>query len=63
MMVASETKVNIGSVSARIDEKNSTAQITMGIDVNNNDHLEYIMGKMRRVKDVHSVGRYLSSNR
>lgn len=63
MMVASESKVNITSVSAKVDEKNSTAQITIGLEVNNNDHLEYIMGKMRRVKDVHSVGRYLASNR
>lgn len=63
MMVASESKVNITSVSAKVDDKNSTAQITIGLEVNNHDHLEYIMGKMRRVKDVHSVGRYLASNR
>ena len=61
MMVASETKVNISSMSAKIDEKNKTAQIMLGIEVNSQDHLEYIMGKMRRVKDVHSVVRYISS--
>ena len=63
MMVASEAKVNISSVTAKADEKNNNFQIMVGIEVNSNDHLEYIMGKMRRVKDVHSVGRYLSSNR
>lgn len=61
MMVASEAKVNISSMSAKIDEKTKTAQIMLGIEVNSQDHLEYIMGKMRRVKDVHSVIRYISS--
>lgn len=61
MMVASESKINISSVSAKVDEKTKTAQIMMGIEVNSHDHLEYIMGKMRRVKDVHTVSRYMSS--
>lgn len=61
MMVASESKINISSVSAKVDEKTKTAQIMLGIEVNSYDHLEYIMGKMRRVKDVHTVSRYISS--
>lgn len=61
MMVASESKINISSVSAKVDEKTKTAQIMLGIEVNSHDHLEYIMGKMRRVKDVHTVSRYISS--
>lgn len=61
MMVASEAKVNISSVTAKVDDKTKSATITLGLDVDSLDHLEYIMGKMRRVKDVFSVYRYLSS--
>ena len=61
MMVASESKVSITSVTAKVDEKNKSATITLGLEVSSLDHLEYIMAKMRRVKNVYSVYRYLTS--
>lgn len=57
MMVASESKVNISAVNART-EKNKTATVTVSLEISTKEQLEYIMSKMRRVKNVYSVSRY-----
>jgi GTP pyrophosphokinase len=56
MMVASESKTNINSVNAKVN-KNKVATITISIDIKNLTQLEYIMTKMRRVKDIFNVHR------
>lgn len=56
MMVASESKTNINSVNAKVN-KNKIATITISIDIKNLTQLEYIMTKMRRVKDIFNVHR------
>ncbi len=61
MMVASESKVNISAVNART-EKNKTATVTVSLEISTKEQLEYIMSKMRRVKNVYSVSRYNASS-
>lgn len=57
MMVASEAKMNISAVNART-EKNKTATVTLSLEITSRERLEYIMSKMRRVKNVYSVSRH-----
>ena len=57
MMVASEAKMNISAVNART-EKNKTATVTLSLEISTKEQLEYIMSKMRRVKNVYSVSRH-----
>jgi len=56
MGVVSETKTNASAVNAKA-HRNKTATITLDLDVNSLSQLEYLMAKMRRVKDVFSVHR------
>lgn len=56
MSVASETKIAISSVNAKV-MKNKVANITLILEISNISQLEQIMAKMRRVKDVYNVHR------
>lgn len=56
MNVASEVKTNISGINART-EKDKLATVTMTLDIRDLTKLEYIMTKIRRVKDVYSVYR------
>ena len=56
MMVPSEAKTNISSVNART-HKNKTATITLSLEIKTLTQLEYIMTKIRRIRDVFSVYR------
>jgi len=56
MMVASESKININSLNARTD-KNKPAVIHMGLDVTSLEQLEYIIGRIKRVKGIYNVER------
>ncbi|MCM0757255.1 bifunctional (p)ppGpp synthetase/guanosine-3',5'-bis(diphosphate) 3'-pyrophosphohydrolase [Sporomusa sphaeroides DSM 2875] len=56
MMIASDSKINVSSLNARV-QKNKTAVINMDIDIGNLSQLEHIMTKIRRVQDVYSVHR------
>lgn len=60
MMVASEAKTNIASVNAKT-EKNKLAEVMLTFEIKNLDQLEYIMTKVRRVKNVYSVARWVPS--
>ena len=61
MMVASETKVNINSLNVRTD-KSKTAIIHMGIDISSVEQLDYIIGRIKRVKGIYNVERDIPSN-
>ncbi len=61
MMVASEAKTNINAVNAKT-EKNKPALVTLSLDIRNVDQLEYIMTKIRRVKNVYSVQRCIPNS-
>lgn len=59
MTVASETKVNINSINAHTNP-NKTAFIDMGLDISSLDQLNYIIGRLRRIKGVYKVDRKVS---
>ena len=60
MMVISETKTNASTVNAKVN-KTKVATITLTLDIKNLTQLEYIMTKMRRVRDIFSVHRVTQS--
>ncbi len=60
--VPSEMKINISSINAKPNKSNKTSTVIMGLDVRNSQQVSQIMMKMRRLKDVYSVTRSLSSN-
>lgn len=59
MTVASETKVNINALNAHTNP-NKTAYIDMGLDITSLDQLNYIIGRLRRIKGVYKVERKVS---
>ena len=59
MTVASETKVNINSINAHTNP-NKTAYVDMGLDISSLDQLNYIIGRLRRIKGVYKVDRKVS---
>ena len=59
MMVASESKININSLNVRTD-KSKTAIIHMGLDITSLDQLNYIIGRIKRVKGIYNVERDIS---
>lgn len=56
MTVLSEIKISADYVSAR-GTKNRMATIDLILEVNSLEQLEYIMGKIRRIKDVYDIWR------
>jgi GTP pyrophosphokinase len=58
MSTISDTKTVINSFHARAT-KNKLATVTLKIEIRNLDHLEYIMEKVRRIKDVVEVRRII----
>ena len=62
LAVPSEMKVNISSINAKPNRRNKTSTILMGLDVKSAQQVQQIMTKLRRLKDVYSVTRALSTN-
>lgn len=60
LSVLSEMKLSIGSVNAELPQ-NKIAKIRLGVQIKDVAQLEYVMTKMRRVKDVYSVRRLQSA--
>jgi guanosine-3',5'-bis(diphosphate) 3'-pyrophosphohydrolase len=58
LQAVSESKTNISAVSGRSD-KNRMAMIHMTILIRNIDHLQAVVEKIKRVKDVYSVQRIM----
>lgn len=58
LQAVSESKTNISAVSGRSD-KNKMSMIHMTILIRNNDHLQSVVDKIKRVKDVYSVHRIM----
>ena len=57
LQAVSESKTNISAVSGRSD-KNKMAMIHMTILIRNIDHLQSVVEKIKRVKDVYTVTPY-----
>lgn len=60
MSVIADTKTTINSVHARVT-KNKLAAVNVKMEIKSLDHLEYIMNKVRRLKDVIEVKRVTPS--
>ncbi len=58
MSAVNESKVDMTAVSAKAD-KNRTATIHMTMIIRDQVHLDQIMSKIRKIKDVYSVRRYV----
>lgn len=56
MSMIADTKTTINSVHARVT-KNKLASVNVKMEIKSLDHLEYIMNKLRRLKDVIEVKR------
>jgi len=60
LQVVGETKTNISAVSGKAD-KNRVATIHMTISISNVDHLHKVVERIKRIKDIYSVRRILST--
>jgi guanosine-3',5'-bis(diphosphate) 3'-pyrophosphohydrolase len=61
MQTVSDSKVNITAINGRTT-KDKVAVIHLSFVVKNLEHLEFIMNRIKRVKDVYSVRRYTGTN-
>lgn len=61
MMVMSENKININAVNAKTDKSLNTAQILLGLDINSLEQLDYVISRIRRIKNITSVERMVSA--
>ncbi|MEJ8545689.1 RelA/SpoT family protein [Brevibacillus borstelensis] len=60
LQVVAETKTNISAVSGKAD-KNRVATIHMTISISNIGHLHKVVERIKRIKDIYSVRRILST--
>ncbi|HZG14013.1 MAG TPA: bifunctional (p)ppGpp synthetase/guanosine-3',5'-bis(diphosphate) 3'-pyrophosphohydrolase [Candidatus Bathyarchaeia archaeon] len=60
LQAVAETKTNISAVSGKAD-KNRVATIHMTISIGNLDHLHKVVERIKRIKDIYSVRRILST--
>lgn len=60
LQAVAETKTNISAVSGKAD-KNRVATIHMTIAIGNLDHLHKVVERIKRIKDIYSVRRILST--
>jgi GTP pyrophosphokinase len=58
LQAVSESKTNISAVTGRSD-KNKMAMIHMTILIRNTEHLQSVVDKVKRVKDVYTVNRIM----
>ncbi len=62
LAVPTEMKINVSSVNAKTNRNNKTSVIILGIEVHATSQVEQIMAKIRRLKDIYSVSRAITSN-
>ena len=62
LAVPTEMKINVSSVNARANRNNKTSVIILGIEVHATSQVNQIMAKIRRLKDIYSVSRAMTSN-
>lgn len=56
MATLSEMKVNIVNINAKVDDTKS-ANINLVIEIRDLSQLDFVMTKLRRIRDVYSVQR------
>ncbi len=57
MAVLSELKINITNMNAKVNEENKAVTISAVIDIKDISQLEFVMTKLRRIKEVYTVQR------
>ena len=57
LAVPTDMKINISSVNAQPNKSNRTSVIRMGLDVRSSAQVQQILTRLRRMKDIYSVGR------
>ena len=62
LAVPAEMKINISSINAKPNRSNKTSTVNISLDVRSSQQVSELIMKMRRVKDVYSVVRSLSSS-
>lgn len=62
LAVPAELKMNVVSVNAKANRSNKTSTVVMGIEVHTASQVSQIMSRIRRLKDVFSVSRAMTSN-
>lgn len=58
--LTSESKINVPNLRAKTNSKNKMSVAEMELEISDLGQLEYIMNKIRQLKDVVSVERYIS---
>lgn len=61
MLITSEAKLNLFAVNCQVD-KNKNCTTYIGFDITSLEQLDYVMNRIRRMKDVYSVERVISAN-
>ena len=62
MAVPAEMRINIATVNAKKNRSNRTSTVTLGLEIKNATQVSRVMANIRRLKDVYSVSRSMSSN-
>lgn len=57
MAVLSELKINISNINAKVNEDNKNVHISMSIEIKDISQLDFVMTKLRRIREVYSVQR------
>ena len=57
MAVLSELKINITNINAKVDDDTKNVNISLVIEIKDISQLEFVMTKLRRVRDVYTVQR------
>lgn len=63
LAVPAEMKINISSINAKPNRTNKTSTVVIALDVRSSQQVSQIMTKMKRIKDVYSVNRSMSSTK
>ena len=61
MLITADAKLNLFSVNCQVD-KNKNCTTYIGFDITSLDQLEYVMNRIRRMKDVYTVERVVDAS-
>ena len=55
-------KLNISSINAKVNRKNRTSIVEMGLEVNSSSQVTQVINKLRQLKDVYNASRKMTSS-
>ena len=62
LAIPSEMKLNISSINAKVNRKNRTSIVEMGLEVNSSSQVTQVINKLRQLKDVYNASRKMTSS-